>query len=80
MYKKIHVIISNHKNLISVDGLSFDYLAFKFVGNLSNLFFNTFLYYVPFIQHQYYEIYPESRIPVGLQNKYFLSQLKVFCR
>lgn len=55
----------------SVTGLSFDFLALNFMGHTLYAIFNICLYWVPFIENQYFERHPKGLNPVLLNDVFF---------
>ncbi|XP_063705282.1 cystinosin homolog isoform X2 [Culicoides brevitarsis] len=55
----------------SVTGLSFDFLALNFMGHTLYAIFNVCLYWVPFIENQYFERHPKGLNPVLLNDVFF---------
>lgn len=52
-------------------GLSFDFLALNFLGHTLYAIFNIGLFFVPFIQDQYFERHPRGLNPVLLNDVTF---------
>lgn len=63
-------IITNFRRK-SVTGLSFDFLALNFLGHTLYAIFNIGLFFVPFIQDQYFERHPRGLNPVLLNDVTF---------
>lgn len=55
----------------SVTGLSFDFLALNFMGHTLYAIFNICLYWVPYIENQYFERHPKGLNPVLLNDVFF---------
>lgn len=55
----------------SVTGLSFDFLALNFMGHTLYAIFNICLFWVPFIENQYFERHPKGLNPVLLNDVFF---------
>ncbi|KAB0795549.1 hypothetical protein PPYR_12388 [Photinus pyralis] len=56
-------IYSNYKRK-SVVGLNFDYVGFNLIGYVSFGIFISGLYFVPYLQQEYFALYPRGLIPV----------------
>lgn len=63
-------IFINYKRK-SVIGLSFDFLALNFMGHTLYAIFNVCLYWVPYIENQYFERHPRGLNPVLLNDVFF---------
>uniref|UniRef100_A0A336LCR6 Cystinosin homolog n=1 Tax=Culicoides sonorensis TaxID=179676 RepID=A0A336LCR6_CULSO len=55
----------------SVTGLSFDFLALNFMGHTLYAIFNICLYWVPYIEDQYFAKHPKGLNPVLLNDVFF---------
>uniref|UniRef100_A0A5K3FRK2 PQ loop repeat protein n=1 Tax=Mesocestoides corti TaxID=53468 RepID=A0A5K3FRK2_MESCO len=58
-------------SLCSVTGLSFDFIAFNLIGFACYTAFNAGLYFVPYIQEQYFRNHPLGVNPVQLNDLFF---------